>query len=140
MAVLEMAERFFEAMLKEMTKPFYPCILSEKYGLHKALFNKHTYIIMARQPTPLQRTFPPEIAGRSMIRAYENPLVSLDKPGLVKPLFRFWVYVTGGVYFDQVSMLRCVASSPPWSCFLELNPKRENQPAKIGIASIGLVY
>ena len=90
---------------------------------------------------PSNVPFPPEIAGRSMIRACpENPLVSLDKPGFIKPLFRFWVYVAGGVYFDQVSMRRCVASSPPWSCFLELNPKSENQPAKIGIASIGLVY
>ena len=35
-----------------------------------------------------------------MIRAYENPLVSLDKPGFIKPLFRFWVYVAVGVYFD----------------------------------------
>lgn len=72
MAVLEMAERFFEAMLKKWPT-ISPQHLSEKYGLHKALFNKHTCIIMA----------------------YENRLVSLDKPGLIKPLFRFWVYVAG---------------------------------------------
>ena len=40
---------------------------------------------MAGQPTP-GHVPPPEIAGL-MIRAYENPLVSLNKAGVMKPLF-----------------------------------------------------
>ena len=39
---------------------------------------KNTF--MAGQPTPPNRTPPQEIAGL-MIRAYENPLVSLNKAG-----------------------------------------------------------
>ena len=51
---------------------------------------------MASQPYPPQRT--PEIAGL-MIRAYENPLVSLNKGRLFKPGY-FW----GGVRYLDVSV------------------------------------
>ncbi len=47
-------------------------------------------------------TYPnlPGLIAGFMIRAYENPLVSLNKAGDKKPLFRFGVYrlgVVGGV-------------------------------------------
>ena len=49
---------------------------------------------MANQPTPYNP--PAEIAGL-MIRAYENPLVSLNKAGEKKTLFRFGGYVHGNL-------------------------------------------
>ncbi len=55
----------------------YMIILKDIFGKNTSLFGHVFSEIMAGQPTP-PNVPPPEIAGL-MIRAYENPLVSLNK-------------------------------------------------------------
>ena len=74
-------------------------------------------LIMAGQPTPGPRTPLPEIAGL-MIRAYENPLVSLNK-ALLNPYFWGGVRGPGGVGWIAMSLgeqWRPVVSPPLLIC------------------------